>query len=99
MDYESLGWTSPGLFPPQGGTMAGGDATTEQHRWEMEVSTIGRGDVSGVTGGGGDVCLPPPKLYSPIYRNSSDIGAVSGCGVATGSAGGQYMSVAGRIRF
>ena len=35
--------------------------------------------------------------YSPIYRDSSDIGVVSGGGAATGSAYGHEMVGSGRV--
>ena len=63
----------------------------------MGVYTIGGGDVGGGPGGGRYVCNTPPKHYSSIYRDSSDIGAVTGGGAATGSVGGQYMVGEGRF--
>ena len=63
----------------------------------MGVSTIGRGDVCGGPVGGGNIDPASTKYYSPIYRNLSDIGAVSGGGVAIGSAVGQEVVGSGRI--
>ena len=40
---------------------------------------------------------PPPKHYIPIYRDSSNIGAVSGGGEVSGSMVVQDMVVVGRI--
>ena len=55
----------------------------------MLLSTVGICDDGSRYGGGVDVQPPPPKHYSPIYYNLSDIVAVSGCGAENGSAGGQ----------
>ena len=68
-----------------------------QHRGETRVSTVGRSNDRGGTGGGGDVRPTPPKHYIPIYRNLSNIGAVSGGGLETRSMGDRYMVGAGRI--
>ena len=63
----------------------------------MLVSNFGRGDVGGGPGRGGYVCHLTPKQYIPIYSESSDIGAVSGGGAATGNTGDQEMVGAGRL--
>ena len=63
----------------------------------MGVYTIGGGDVGGGPGGVRYVCNTPPKHYSSIYRYSSDIGAVTGGGAATGSADGHEMVGSGRV--
>ena len=63
----------------------------------MVVSTVVIGDVGGGTVGGGDVSPPQPKHYSPLFHKSSYIGAVSGGGVASRSAGGKDMVGAGMI--
>ena len=68
-----------------------------QNIQEMGVYTIGRVDDGGGPEGGGDVYPLPPKHYSPIYPNSSNIRAVSGGGVATGREGVPDMVAKGRI--
>ena len=76
-----MDWTKPGGFPPQVGPKADVDANELQHIGYMRVSTVGRINVRGGTGGGGEIYPPAPKHYIPIYRNLSNIGALYGGGV------------------
>ena len=55
----------------------------------MGVSTIGGGGFGSVTGRGGGIRSPTPKHTSPIYRDPSNIGAITGGEAETGSTGGQ----------
>ena len=57
----------------------------------MGLSTVGRGNIGGRSGGSGDRRPPPPKHYIPIYRDSSDIGAASVGVAATRRAGVQEI--------
>ena len=68
-----------------------------QNRDKIGVSTIVGGDGGRGHGGGLDVSPLPPKHYSPIYCDSSNIVAVSRGGAATRSSGGKYMVKIGKI--
>ena len=75
---EDLDWSDPGMFPQQVGTLVGGNVTTSQGRGELGIPTAVGYYFGNRPGGGGDVRPPSPEHHIPIYRESSDIGAVSG---------------------
>ena len=87
--------SNPGGFPPQGGPPVGRDVTALQYGGALVIPTSGGGNVDRGPGGGGDICPSPPEHHRPIYHDSSDIGAVSGGGAASGSVDSTYMVVTG----
>ena len=89
-------WEDRGRVPPQGGPSAGEDAAEEGHHGQVGLPTAGRGNDGSGAGGGGDVRPPPPEYRRPVYRHSTDTGAMSGGGVTAGSAGDNEMVGSGR---
>ena len=47
--------SNPGVFSPQGGTPIGRDAPTTLYIGELGIFAVGRDDVRGGPGGGGDL--------------------------------------------
>ena len=65
----------------------------------MVVSTFDIENVGGRPRGVGDIRPLPPKHYSPIYFDLSDIGVVYGGIVANRSSCGKLMVVEGSIGY
>ena len=64
----------------------------------MVIPAPGRNNGGGGARVGGDICPPPPEHHRPVYRDSSDTGAMSGRGTAAGIMGVTIVVVAGRYR-
>ena len=87
MGDDPLDWSNPWGFTPQGGPPFVRDATSARYGGALVIPSTGGGDVASGPGGSGEVCLTLPEHHHPIYRDSSDIEAVSGGGAASGKSG------------